>query len=292
MPARPITSLVLVGWLAVGVVQPRGIVADSPTAAAIPVPGIVVLIDSVELPARIDGVLQSITAGVGDRVRAGQMMGQIAGQTGEADLAVARAESATAAFEADDQVQVTYADKAIAVAEAKLIRYLQANRGASRTYTQTEIDEQQLEIDRLRASRQLALRDQSLARLRHNETLAAADRVAAQIDRGRLASPIDGTILSDPPAVGTWLRTGQTVTRIGDLQRLRVEAYVPADRLSADSVGRPVQIHLRGRPDLINAALTHVGLTVDRVNGDVEVWVDFDNVEPPIPPGTAVELSF
>ena len=82
-------------------------------------------------------MLVSVAVRVGDRVTAGQNVGQIAGATGPSDLAVARAQSATAAFEAQDEVQIAYADKAIAVAEAKLIRYLQANRGAARTYTQT-----------------------------------------------------------------------------------------------------------------------------------------------------------
>ena len=136
----------------------------------------------------------------------------------------------------------------------------------------------------------MALRDQSLARLRYDETVAQTGRVASQIDRGDLTSPIDGTVLDDPPAVGTWLRTGQSVTRIGNLGRLRVQAFVPASGGANVAIGQRARVHVGDRDEPIEATVRHVGLMVDRVNGDVEIWVDFDNLDPPIRPGTAVEV--
>ncbi len=116
----------------------------------------------------------------------------------------------------------------------------------------------------------------------------------AATDDHYLRSPISGTIVSTSVHVGDWLRRGQVVARVIGLNRLRVEGFTSAAK--AERLRRANEVRVvvsQGDETTIKfiGADRFVSPEMDAVTGEVRLWVEFENTENIVLPGSKATLE-
>lgn len=112
-------------------------------------------------------------------------------------------------------------------------------------------------------------------------------------DEHQIESPIDGTVVSISTRVGDWVRDGQVVARIIGRKRLRAEGYVPATHADALRNASDLDVVVTN-PDGSRVSRRRVrqfiGPEMDAVTGEVRVWIEFDNSDGEIYPGSKATI--
>jgi multidrug efflux pump subunit AcrA (membrane-fusion protein) len=116
----------------------------------------------------------------------------------------------------------------------------------------------------------------------------------AATDEHQLRSPINGTIVSTSVHVGDWVRRGQVTARVIGLNRLRVEGFTSAAK--AERLRRASEVRVivsRGDETTTEfiGAERFVSPEMDAVTGEVRLWVEFENIENIILPGSKATLE-
>ena len=142
-------------------------------------------------------------------------------------------------------------------------------------------DKAELEIEQ-------AVHDQETAEL--TSRLKETEMKLAQqaIDRRAIVSPISGMVVQVNSQRGEWVQAGKTVIRVLRLDRLRVEGFVPSQRLAGDLVGRKVTltVDLPDKPAVeFTGSVVFVSPEIDPVNQTVRVWAEIDNSKLLLRPG-------
>lgn len=120
------------------------------------------------------------------------------------------------------------------------------------------------------------------------------DLVRVARDDHQIESPIDGTVVSISTHVGDWVRGGQAVARIIGRKRLRAEGYVNATHagtLRNASDLTVVVTNPDGTTVSRESVRQFVGPEMDAVTGEVRVWIEFDNSDGEIYPGTKATIE-
>ena len=264
---------------------------------SIHVPRATVLLDrQVEIPARETGVLASIKVKPGVTVKAGDSLADL--DATEAELALMRAtiDLSIAKEAAENDVDVLAAKKSRDVSEAELKRSLEAVELVLKSVSQTELDRLQLTVDRaVLAIRQaeLAQRTAGLTLKLSENDLARAQRV---LERHRMISTLTGIVDQVNRQEGEWVKPGDPVFRILQLDRLRCEGFVNASLLEGNMEGRSVRIKVYLDEELkksvqVSGTLVFVGSEINSIKGDVRVRAEFDNPKLNIRPGMNAEME-
>ena len=238
------------------------------------------------------GRIKRVDVQVGDRVSAGQVLGEIdpvdmdqriAAQTS----ALMRAEAAALAAEA--QVQESSARKAYA--EKQAVRYeklLQAHAVSEEGASTKQQEHQIAEAGFAAARANLEAARQELTRIR-------AERAGLNQQRAnlRLVSPVDGLVVARAADPGTTVVAGQQVIEIIDPASLWVNVRFDQLRTSGLRAGLPVQIVLRSRAgQKLSGRVLRVEPLADVVTEENLAKVVFDRLPEPLPPlGELAEVT-
>ncbi len=90
--------------------------------------------------------------------------------------------------------------------------------------------------------------DQATSKARYETVLADAARLKAVVDKAKIASPIDGTILERRAEPGETVPAGAPVLVVADLSRLRIEAEIDEYDAAKIRLGQEVDITAEGYP--------------------------------------------
>lgn len=238
------------------------------------------------------GRIKRVDVQVGDRVSAGQVLGEmdpvdfdqrIAAQTS----ALMRAEATALAAEA----QVREASARKAYAEKQAVRYeklLQAH-AVSEEGASTKQQEHQIAEAGLAAARaNLEAARQELTRIR-------AERAGLHQQRAnlRLVAPADGLVVARAADPGTTVVAGQQVIEIIDPASLWINVRFDQLRTSGLRAGLPVQIVLRSRAgQKLTGRVLRVEPLADVVTEENLAKVVFDMLPEPLPPlGELAEVT-
>ncbi len=157
--------------------------------------------------------------------------------------------------------------------------------------TATEL---QLAIDTARLGVEKASADRSIASLTAESTLHDAELAALAVRRHQVNSPIDGVVLRIHRRPGQWVQIGEPVVEVVRLDRLRATGFVSqqiAGTLRQGAKVRLVPVNGAGKPASLVGEVVFIKPQVDPVNGEVEFWVEFDNLARTILPGMQVGLQ-
>ena len=157
----------------------------------------------------------------------------------------------------------------------------------------TELDQLRLTTEKALLEIEQAELEQSIARLtvRQKETELEAARL--KLDRHRLIAPFPGMVVQIKKHRGEWLNPGDAVLRIIRLDRLRVEAFVPAADFTRELQGRRVTLLVasqRAGPSRFEGTIVFVSPEVNPVNGQVRLWAEVDNQVLLLRPGQSATL--
>jgi RND family efflux transporter MFP subunit len=251
------------------------------------------LIEHVELPAKEPGPLAELSVREGDVVELGRQLAAV--EDAEASVAVSKAESelAIARTKSENDVAVRFARKAHEVAAAEYRRALESVEKFQKSVSQTELDQLRLTTEKALLGIEQAELEQAVARLGMRQKEAELEAARLKLGRHRLVAPFASMVAEIKRGRGEWVGPGDTVLRLARLDRLRVEAFVPA-RGFAGRRGQPVAILVdvpgRGRVQS-SATLVFVSPEVNPVNGQVLIWAEVDNQDLLFKPGQPATLE-
>jgi RND family efflux transporter MFP subunit len=194
----------------------------------------------------VGGQLLSINVGVGQSVRAAQVLATL-----DTTLVVAEVGVATA------QTRAAQANLALAEDNLKRTEALVASKS---------IPEAQV----LQAREQVALMRAQL------DGAHASARVAQTGEqRHTLYAPFAGVVTKAPTAIGTVLQPAAPIVRIEDLSRFRLSANVGEEDASIVKVGAPVDVTYRDRQ--VKGRVTAVVPSLDQATRRAPIEIEVDN---------------
>ena len=150
------------------------------------------------------------------------------------------------------------------------------------------MDRLRLSADRAELEIEKAERNLKLAGLEH--ALEAKEVEAATIDlqRRKIVAPISGVVVAVMRRPGEWVHPGDTVVRVLRIDRLRVEAFLPGDKVAHDLTGSraTLAVDLPGkRREQFSGKIVFVDPEIEPVTGQFRVWAEVANPERLLNPG-------
>jgi multidrug resistance efflux pump len=201
--------------------------------------------------------------------------------------------------EVESDIRKRYAEAQAKVNQAKYENAKQATERYKRAITDTQLREIKFEWDAAVLGIENTLHEMDIARINVNKELAEWERALAIVNRHHIKSPIRGVVAKTHRHLGEYLRPGDPIARIENLDRLRVQGYINfADKSQAEVFGRPVTIRVHvandsgGNPvfEDFSSTISFVSTSIS-ANGDYYVWADFDNRDNLIVrPGMSAEM--
>ncbi len=272
MRTRVIAFCVL---LAAGV-SPRGASAES-----VKLPDCLVsLIQEVQVPAQEAGVLEAVAVKEGQQVKAGDLLAKIDDTHARMQLRVAGFKLAVAKEEAANDVHVRYATAAAKVTEAEYLMNVEANRKVPGSVAKIELRKLLLTHRRTVLEIEQARMNQRIAGLEAQVSQAEVDAAQENLRRRRITSPLNAVVVELYRHAGEWVQPGDPVMHIVQVDRLRIEGFLNAEKVSPGEVdGQPVTVAVQlahGRAEEFEGKIVFVSLQV-QAGGEYQVWAEVDN---------------
>ncbi len=252
------------------------------------------LTQQIDVPARAQGQLASMSVAEGDRVKQGAPLAQI--NDDEAQLMQKRA---TLEFELQKEkvkndVAIRTAQKTVAFHQAERDRLESAAKRLPGSVSASELEEHRFSA----VQAQLKLED---AQHDHQIDLQTMALKGVEVDLGkhnveirRIAAPVNGVVVEILKHAGEWVEPGEKVLRIVSIDKLRAEGLIHVSKLPANLVGAPVTISV----DLPNKGATtfkgkvvFVSPEINAVNGQARVWAEIDNSSGLLNPGLRPQMK-
>jgi RND family efflux transporter MFP subunit len=250
------------------------------------------LLEEAEVPAQEAGLITKIAAREGNRVKQGELLAQIDDEVARLAAAAAELQYDVAAAKATNDVRLRFAQKALEVSEAELRRSTDSVERFAKSVSQSQLDVERLTVEKNRLELEQATHEHQVARLemrvKDHERTAAKSAVA----RRQIVAPFDGVVVHVLVRQGEWVEPGRQALRIVNIDRLKAEGFVPAQRATADLVGRAVRLTVEtgGQSATFGGKIVFVSPEVDPITGQVRTWAEIDNRDGRLRPGQPVKM--
>jgi len=265
-------------------------------AAPVEVESVVLrLLEEAEVPAQEAGVVTGVAVREGQRVKLGELLTQIDDQVARLAADAAKSKYEIARAKASNDVRIRFTKKALEVSEAELQRSTDSIERFAKSVSQSQLDVEELTVQKNRLEAEQAIQEQQIAALElsANENELAAAR--ADVTRRRIVAPFDGVIVQVYVRKGEWVEPGQQALRIVNVDRLKAEGFIPAEKVTAELAGSSVALSLnqkdKGPSGKFTGKIVFVSPEVDPITGQVRVWAEIDNRDGRLRPGQPAEMT-
>jgi multidrug efflux pump subunit AcrA (membrane-fusion protein) len=274
-------------------------------AAAAPPPSeaqlhhcLVSLIEDVQIPSEVAGVLVKINAKEGEQFEIGAPLVQINENEPKYQRDVAVAEEKVSREKAENDVNVRYAEAARKVAKAEYDLNEAANRQHPGTVPVVKMQELWLKVRQAELQIEQAAHEQTVAKFETDGYKAKVDLADEQLRQRQIKAPIKGEVVEVMFREGEWVEPGNPVMRIVRLDRLRIEGFLNIKDFSPSEVSKR-HIHIavplaRGRLENFDGTITFVNPLV-QAGGEYRVWAEVvnrqENGEWLLRPGLEAEMT-
>ena len=251
------------------------------------------LLDEADAPARDAGVVAKIVAREGQSVRKGDLLALLDDAAAQLAVQAAELELTIAEERATNDVSVRYAEKARDTAAAELRRSQESIEKFPKSVSQSQIDVEQLTLDKARLEHEQALQDQKLAGFERRLAQAKLDAERLRLEQRRIVAPIDGVVVEVETRLGEWLESGQKALRLVSTNRLKAEGFVAAGDATPKIAGSDVWLTLdsQAQAKRFRGRLVFASPEVDPINNQVRVWAEIENSEGLLRPGQRASMS-
>jgi RND family efflux transporter MFP subunit len=276
-------------------------VATRPLSYRIDAVGSLEAYQTVTVPARVEGVVESLAFEVGDPVTPEKVLAVVDGERyrlerEQAQAAVAKAEaavlSAEAAVEQANAKQAT-SQANLSEAQANLARRRDVLRRTPGTVSEEEVATWQAQV-----ARHAAALDEGKALVREASALVTQAKAAVQDAQAGLSlarkderdaevrSPITGTVESKEVATGQYVHVGDAVATLVDTRTLRLRFKVSEPESVRLTKASPITFRTSAAPRTeVKATLLHVNGTADPTTRMVECLATVVDPDPSLKPG-------
>lgn len=239
----------------------------------------------------VAGRLKSLDVQVGDRVRAGQVLGEMDAvdleeRTRAQEAAVRRAEAAVAAAQAQDQDASTRERHAAGQHE----RYVQLR--SSGAVSLEMLEGRGREYDAAKANAMAARANVDAAREELSRLRAEREATSRQRTHLKLVSPVAGLVVARDADPGTTVLAGQPVVEVIDSDTVWVQVRFDQSSAAGLRAGLPARIALRSRPDESMAGrVARVEPRADAVTEEILAKIQIEDSGPLPPLGELAEVT-
>jgi macrolide-specific efflux system membrane fusion protein len=232
-----------------------------------------------DLPAQQGGTLKSIAVKVGDPVKKGDVLATVDDELEKLSLEVSRQRLVMAQEEADNDVNVRYADAAAGVHNYRYQMVMSAVDKVPDAYSKSEVMTYLLQANQFVLQKEQAEHEQNLARISVRVREAENKLAEHELARREIKAPVDGVIEEVKQVVGDWVRAGDPIVRLVQMDRLKINGSLPYDPLTPAAVrGKPVTVKVRlagGREQAFAGRVDSTGSVYGR--GDFDIIVEVEN---------------
>ena len=250
----------------------------------------------------------------GSRVREGELLAVLENQ----DLAAA-AQDTKGAY---DQAQATYEISTAADLPAEMQKAELDAKAAKQTFDaeqkvydsreelfqqgalpRKELDQAGVDLTVARNQYEMAQRHlQALESIGRQQTLKSAAgqlesakgkylEAQAALSYSEIRSPIAGVIVDRPLYPGEMAAAGTPLLTVMDISQVIARAHIPQADATVLKIGDEARIVVPGADDPVEGKITVISPALDPNSTTVEVWVQAENPEQCLKPGTSVQLS-
>ena len=191
------------------------------------------------------GEIKDFNIEEGMTVGAGQRLGYI--DTLQLHLKkgqLAATQSATVSRRLDESTQVAALRQQIENLKAERQRFVELvneNAGTQKTVDDIDYQIKVLEQQIAAATEQVTTANQSIGGQSASMNAQRA-QLNDQISNSIITSPIDGTILTKYAHQGEYAAPGRALFKVGDINHMKLRAYVTADQLTSLKIGQKVKV--------------------------------------------------
>ena len=244
--------------------------------------------ETVNIPAATDGILVQMNVTEGDIIEKGKLIAQIDDAQSKLQLNEAQIDVEIEEAEVANDIDVRYAEKTLEVAQANLNRAEIAVSKVKNSVTDAEMDQLRLVVEQHKLAREQAGKNHQIAKMNlrlKNNVVEQRKEILAQ---HQIHTPMNGMVVAVERRSGEWVKASDTVARLVQIDKLRVEGFVTAEQAATGLVGRPVEFkielpHLDD--DRFFGTLTFVNPDAIPINGKLRVWAEIDNSKLKLVPG-------
>lgn len=293
MNQRPLTAACLIGFVMLAFTKSAS-ADETSSAAPLEVESVVLrLLEEAEVPAQEAGVITAVAVREGQRIKQGELLAQIDDQVSRLAADAAQAQYDISRAKATNDVRIRFLKKALEVSEAELRRSMESIERFAKSVSQSQLDVERLTVQKNRLEAEQADYEQHIARLEMNAKEKELTAARADVARRRIDSPFDGVIVQMYVRQGEWVEPGQKALRIVNVDRLKAEGFLPADRATADLAGKSVSITVEPAPEaeVFSGNIVFVSPEVDPITGQVRVWAEVDNRAGRLRPGQPAKMT-
>lgn len=255
---------------------------------------VVALIDDVSVPALDSAQVTEVLVKPGQKVAKGEVIARLDIRQLETQRAVIEAELKIAQQAAESEVNIRYARKSTDVAQRVLQRSREANTLVSRSVTATEIDRLRLEAERSELSIEQAEVEMESLRMQIELQQKRLAVVEQQIQDRTVTSPINGMIIDISVSYGEWAQVGQTVARVVELNKVKVQALAAGDAIDSSYTGKKVVVTavlpISKEKVEFEGVLTFVNPEITPATGLLQLTAEIENAESKLRPGQKVSM--
>lgn len=205
---------------------------------------LVSLVEEAQVPAQEAGILVELNAREGAQVSVGERLARVDDVQTMSAHQVAALKLQAAKEKATNNINVRYAQAASDVARVEYEQAWRANQRSAGTISETEVRRLFLTDRRATLGIEQAALDQRVAALEAKVLEAEAASAAADVERRRINSPLDGVVVKVNRRIGEWVQPGDPVVHVVRMDRLRIEGFLCA----TDARDREGRVAARGHP--------------------------------------------
>jgi multidrug resistance efflux pump len=236
-----------------------------------------------DLPAQQGGTLRSIAARVGDYVKKGDILATVDDELEKLSLEVSKQRLVMAQEEADNDVNERYAKTAAMVHEYRYKMVEEAVQSVPDAYSKSEVMTYLLQAQQFVLQTEQAVHERGLALLSVRVREAEYELAKHELARRQIKAPVDGVIEEVKHVVGDWVRAGEPIVRLVQMDRLKINGSLHYDPLTpADVRGKDVTVTVnlaRGRVGTFKGIVDSTGSVYGR--GEFDIVVEVTNERDP-----------
>ncbi|GHT41228.1 hypothetical protein FACS189443_2720 [Planctomycetales bacterium] len=217
----------------------------------------------------------------GMHVFKGQVLGNFDDRELQSTLKIGTAQLEVAKAEREKKIEIKYAERGMQVAHAEVEMMREANKRHEGTFPKIDLVKSTYAF--LQAEANYDLQKYTIEEVKTREVTVREnelDRTRVLIGLRKLIAPIDGMVVKIEHTEGEWLREGDVVLEIKQLNTLRFRGKVDARLYEINELeGRPATVYVTlasGKNEAFPGKVVFVDPQVD-VGGVYHVYIDVQN---------------
>lgn len=255
------------------------------------------VVDTTNIPAEKEGVLRSVEIKIGDLVQKGQRVAQIDDRDAQMKYEKVAVEHEIAERASRDDTIVKFAEKSHAVSQTELLRATEANDEIELAVSETEIDRLKLIVEKSTLEIEKAEIDFEVNKLTEKLRRIEKEQIQNDLSKFQIKTPTDGLVVRVEKQLGEWVKPGETIARIVQINVLRVEGQIPVEQASLKLKGADVIVTLSpnstddSKPKIQKKGkVIFVSLEANPVEKRVKIVAEIDNSDLAFRPGLPVKM--